>query len=414
VKLLYVIPSVNPAGGGPIEGIKQMGSVIVRNGHHVEVASLDAPDAPYLKDFPFPVHPLGPGVATYAYSKLLVPWLRQNVANFDVVIVNGVWQYNGRAVWRVLHGAHTPYVVFTHGMLDPWFQKAYPLKHLKKMLYWPWGTYRLLRDARAVLFTCEEERILARQSFRPYRAHEIVVKYGTAGPKGDPQSQLEAFYQRYPQLRGKRLAIFLGRLHEKKGCDLLIQAFAKVLATDSASVPASAPASGPAWHLVICGPDQVGWQPKLNALAQQLNVADRITWTGMLSGDLKWGALRASEIFVLPSHQENFGIVVAEALACALPALISNKVNIWREVQSDNAGIVASDDLAGACALLQSWLDLSPQQRSEMRQSALHCFQQRFEIQEAAKFLIATLAGLSGTALSGTGSSGGGTLTTHA
>jgi glycosyltransferase involved in cell wall biosynthesis len=384
VNIVYVIPSVNPTGGGPIEGVKQMASVMQRNGHHVEVVSLDAPGAPFLKTFPLPLHPLGPGVMTYAYSKRLIPWLRENVTNYDVVIVNGVWQYNGFGVWRVLHGAQTPYVVFTHGMLDPWFQTTYPLKHLKKMLYWRWGTYRLLRDARAVLFTCEEERVLAGQSFRPYRCNEIVVKYGTADPKGNPHTELEAFYRLYPQLREKRIALFLGRLHEKKGCDLLIQAFAKVLAKD------------PNWQLVLCGPDQVGWQAKLNSIAEHLNIANRITWPGMLSGELKWGALRASEVFVLPSHQENFGIVVAEALACGVPALISNKVNIWREVQGDKAGIVGSDDLEGCCDILQTWLNMSGQQRSDMRDRARQCFQQRFEIQEAAKYLVDTLATLTG------------------
>jgi glycosyltransferase involved in cell wall biosynthesis len=382
MKILHVICTANPAGGGPIEGIKQLAAVNRPLGHQIEVASLDAPDARFLQSFPLPIHPLGPGMTTYNYSNRLVPWLRENKNNYDVVIANGLWQYNSFAVWRALRNSDTPYVVFTHGMLDPWFNKTYPLKHLKKSLYWQWGQYPVLRDAQAVLFTCEEERLLARQSFQPYKCNEVVVKYGTAGPKGDPLTELEAFYARFPELRRKRLAIFLGRLHEKKGCDLLIQAFAKVLASD------------PDWQLVMCGPDQVGWQAKLNAIAEQLGVANRITWTGMLSGDVKWGALRASEIFVLPSHQENFGIVVAEALACSVPALISNKVNIWREVQNNGAGIVSTDDLAGTCGLLHSWQTMSAQQRTDMRQLARASFLQNFEIHAAAKFLIATLSGV--------------------
>jgi glycosyltransferase involved in cell wall biosynthesis len=380
VKILHVISSANPAAGGPIEGVKQLASVNRPLGHQIEVASLDAPDAPFLTTFPLPLYPLGPGGLKYGYSKRLVPWLRENASTYDVVIANGIWQYNSFAVWRVLHQADTPYVVFTHGMLDPWFKNTYPLKHLKKMLYWPWGEYRVLRDAQAVLFTSEEERILARQSFRLYQCNEIVVKYGTAGSTGDPQAELETFYGSYPQLRGKRLAIFLGRLHEKKGCDLLIQAFAKVLAFD------------PDWHLVMGGPDQVGWQAKLRAMAESLDISNRITWAGMLSGDMKWGALRASEVFVLPSHQENFGIVVAEALACGVPALISNKINIWREVRDGRAGIVAADDLEGTCAVLRTWLEMSNQQRLDMRTRARECFLQNFEIHEAARYLISTLS----------------------
>jgi glycosyltransferase involved in cell wall biosynthesis len=83
----------------------------------------------------------------------------------------------------------------------------------------------------------------------------------------------------------------------------------------------------------------------------------------MLDGEQKWGAIGCSEVFVLPSHQENFGIVVAEALACRVPVLISNKINISREVQSEAAGFVETDTLAGTEALLQQWIGLSPQER---------------------------------------------------
>jgi glycosyltransferase involved in cell wall biosynthesis len=378
MKILHVIRTVNPAGGGPIEGIRQLGRASQNRGHVVEIVSLDAPGCDYASEFP--VHAIGPGWLKYSYCRRIEPWLRENARNYDIVIVNGIWQYHSFAVWRALHGGDVPYVVFTHGMLDPWFKKRYPLKHLKKLLYWPWGDYRVLRDASAVLFTCEEERVLARQSFSLYSCNEIVVKYGTAGPQGDPQLEIETFYGKYPELRGKRLATFVGRLHEKKGCDLLIDAFAKILAADTD------------WHLVMCGPDQVGLQAKLIARAQRLGLAGRITWAGMVSGDMKWGALRASEVFVLPSHQENFGIVVAEALACGTPVLISNQVNIWREVETGGAGIVASDDLEGTCALLRTWQELSGPQKLEMRQRARACFLREFEIENASQTLVRTLA----------------------
>src|ERR1035441_6071921 len=255
MKILHIICSVNPVGGGPIEGVKQLAAVNRISGHQIEVASLDAPDSPHIQAFFVPVHALGPGLLKYHYSSRLVPWLRENAGNYDVVVVNGIWQYHSFGAWRALRNCNTPYVVFTHGMLGPWFKTTYPLKHFKKWLYWPWGDYRVLRDAHAVLFTCEEERVLARQSFpHLYRCNEVVVGYGTADPKGDPQAELETFFGRYPQLRGKRLALFLGRIHPIKGCDLLIQAFAKVLAADSN------------WHHVMCGADQVGLQRKLSAM----------------------------------------------------------------------------------------------------------------------------------------------------
>jgi glycosyltransferase involved in cell wall biosynthesis len=299
------------------------------------------------------------------------------------VVVNGIWQYHSFGAWRALRKSSTPYVLFTHGMLDPWFKKRYPLKHLKKWMYWPWAEYRVLRDAQAVLFTCEEERALARSSFWMYRCNEVVVKYGTAGPKGEPRTELEEFFGRYPELRGKKLALFLGRIHPKKGCDLAIGAFAKVLGTS------------PEWRLVIAGPDQVGLQKDLRRRAVELGLASRVTWAGMLGGAMKWGALRAAEILLLPSHQENFGIVVAEALAAGVPALISNKVNIWREIEAGGAGMVSQDTLLGACALLQSYLQMPAEKKLAMRQAARACFDRNFEIKRAAESLYTVLESVS-------------------
>jgi glycosyltransferase involved in cell wall biosynthesis len=379
MRILHAISSVDPAIGGPIEGLKQLGRINTERGHCIEVASLDAPDASFLKDFPLPVYPLGPCMAGYGYSARYVPWLRNNIAKYDIVIVNGIWQYNSFGVWRVLHGSSTPYVVVTHGMLDPWFKRTYPLKHFKKWLYWPWGEYRVLRDAAAVLFTCEEERLLARQSFWLYSAKEIVINYGTASPTGNQKAQEQEFFNRFPDLRGKRLVLYMGRIHPKKGCDIALKAFAAVLAGD------------PSWHFVMAGPDQAGWKSSLESLAEELRIGSRITWTGLIGDDLKFGAIRAAEVLFLPSHQENFGIVVAEALACGVPVLISDKVNIWREVQSDGGGLVAPDNMAGASSLLNSWINLSDSQQLRMRECARKSFEKRFEIHQASTTLLGIL-----------------------
>jgi glycosyltransferase involved in cell wall biosynthesis len=266
-----------------------------------------------------------------------------------------------------------PYLVQTHGMLDPWFKRTYPLKHLKKWAYWPWADYQLLRDAQAVLFTCERERELARQSFWLYRAKEQVIAYGTASPPGDPEAQRRAFLAQWPELQGRRLLLFLGRIHPKKGVDLLIDAFAAVAARD------------PRLHLVVAGPDGVGWQTALEARAKALGVADRICWPGMLSGELKWGAFHVAELFCLPSHQENFGIAVAEALACSLPVAIGEPVNISREVAEAGAGIVHDDTAAGTTAALQEWLELEASEREAMGERGRALFEQRFEIGAAAQ-----------------------------
>jgi glycosyltransferase involved in cell wall biosynthesis len=376
VRLLHVLPSVDPQGGGPMEAVLQSSRICIARGHQVEVVTLDDPAAAFLADYPLRVHALGPSKGGYGYNPRYVPWLRAHARDHDAVVVNGLWQYHSFGAWRALRGSGVPYLVFTHGMLDPYFKKAYPLKHLKKWLYWPWADYRLLRDAGAVLFTCEEERLLARQTFWLYRAREVVVAFGTRPPPVDGVRLREVFLDAHPSLRGKRLLLFLSRIHEKKGCDLLIEAFARV---------ASANAD---LQVVMAGPDQTGWQAELKALAERLGVAGRIHWPGMLQGDAKWGAFHASEAYLLPSHQENFGIAVAEALGCGVPVLISDKVNIWREIEAARAGFVDVDTVDGTEAALRRWLALAPQERVDMGERAAGLFRERFTVDAMATSLL--------------------------
>lgn len=386
LRILHSIRSVNPHGGGPVEAIKQQAAVNQAQGHQVEVLSLDAPADPWVKGFPLICHALGPGKTSYGYSARLVEWLKKERKNYDAVIVDGIWQYNAFGVWRALHRTDTPYFVFTHGMLDPWFKRTYPLKHFKKWLYWPWGDYRVLRDARAVLFTCEEERRLARESFWLYRCTERVVNFGTGGPVGDPVKQRQIFQEQFPETQGKHCLLFLGRVHVKKGTDLLFEAFAEIAKTEAAPEVAS-------WHLVVAGPNDHSYGQEMKALAQRLGIQDRITWTGMLTGDTKWGAFYQAAAFILPSHQENFGIAVAEAMACGVPVLISNKVNIWREIADDGAGLVENDDLPGTCALLKRWLQTPTEERKQISDRAAACFARRFHVAQSARSLITVLEG---------------------
>lgn len=379
MKLLQVIGTLNPAYGGPIESLRQVTATLQALGHQPEVITLDAPTAPWLKKFPGVVHALGPSYGTYRLNFRLVNWLRQHAGAYDAIIVRGIWQYQSFGTWLASRRAGFPYFVFVHGALNPWFRQTYPLKHAKKWLYWPWAEYRVLRDAAGVLFTSEAERVMASRSFELYKAREIVVNYGTSAPVGDPGTQKQLFFDKFPQLRGKRLLLFLGRIHPVKACDLLLEAFARSAAKE------------PGVHLVLAGPDKDGWNVALKKQAEQLGISNRITWTGMLEGDLKWGAFYASEVFVLPSHSENFGMVVAEALACSLPVLITDKVNIWREIGEYKAGMIEPDTLEGIGCLLKNWLALSDFEKKQMSINAQKCFMERFEMQFVSRQFIKTM-----------------------
>jgi glycosyltransferase involved in cell wall biosynthesis len=118
---------------------------------------------------------------------------------------------------------------------------------------------------------------------------------------------------------------------------------------------------------------------------------DAVLWPGMLQDDIKWGALRSAQAFVLPSHQENFGIAVVEALACETPVLISHQVNIWREIIDDGAGLAEPDTAEGTLQLLNRWSALDATAVSRMRAAARQTFLERYEIGAVARSLLVAL-----------------------
>ncbi|MEI7729532.1 MAG: glycosyltransferase [Verrucomicrobiota bacterium] len=382
MKLLHSIRTVNPARGGPIEVVRQFGLEHQRAGHDVRVASLDHPLDAWVRAFPFPVIAYGPAHFNFGYRADFVSRLIQDAREMDAVIIHGLWQYSGLGVWRAFRHRHPPYCIFPHGMLDPWFKRQYPLKHFKQMVYWRLAERRILRDARAVLFTCEEERRLAQNTFQPYHCTERITHLGVEPPPANAESARQAFLNHFESLKGSRLLLFLGRLHPKKGVDLLLRAFAKIAILNAN------------WKLVMAGPDQLGQQAEWKQLASQLGLADRIVWTGLLQGELKWGAYYAAEVFTLPSHQENFGLAVVEAMACGVPVLISTAVNIHREITADNAGFAEPDQQDGIDRLLRRWLELPMAEQQRMRGNARRCFGQRFEVTRAAEQFISVLADL--------------------
>lgn len=378
MRILHVISSLNLEGGGPSQGLRNLASFYKNMDVKADVLSFDDSDkmSNFINTEDLRIFALGEGKGMFSYQPKIIDWLKKNRENYDAVVVHGLWQYHSYGVYKGLKDSKIPYYIFPHGMLDPWFKSKYPLKHLKKQIYWWLMQYPVLKNARGVLFTCEEEKILARKSFFPYSVREIVTNYGTRLTDIANNSSSEDFYLEFPKLRKKRIFLYLSRIHEKKGCDLLIKAFKDITSKDENI------------QLVIAGPDQVGLKKELEELAQQLNISTKITWTGMLKNEKKWGALKAAEVFILPSHQENFGISVAEALAVGTPVLISNKVNIWREIKELNAGLVEDDTLEGTKNLLNRWFNTSEKDKKIISENTTICFKERFDIEQASKNLI--------------------------
>jgi glycosyltransferase involved in cell wall biosynthesis len=298
--ILHIIDSLHPAAGGPSESVRAL-LTLSPAGCTGEAVTLDEPGLDFLYTYPFPIHALGKGSTTIGFSSKLDRWLERNRDRFDGFVVHGLWRYISFASRRALY-RRKPYIVFAHGMLDPYFKRRFPLK--------------------------------------------------------------------------RRFILFLGRIHRKKGCDLLVQAFIKIAPSDTEL------------HLILAGPDQQGWSAQLQQAVTLAGLSHRVHWPGMLKGDVKWGALYAAEVFILPSHQENFGIAVAEALACGRAVLLSDKVNTATEIVQDGAGIVAPDTQTGTDDLLHAWLHLCPAAREQMQRAALECFDHRYDMRKNAEAVV--------------------------
>lgn len=387
MKLLHVIGSMNPNTGGPCQMIRTFAPWFIEQGNSLDVVCLDAPDSKFLAGEAFRIHALGQGRGSFNYHPALLPWLKKNLVNYDAAILNGLWQYQGYALWRAAKRPGTPpFYIFPHGMLDPWFQKisVRPLKAVRNWMLWKIAQHRVVHDAAGLLFTCEEERRLASKPFSPYAPkREAVVGLGLPKPPPYQPAMKTAFLEKCPGLGGKRFLLFLSRIHPKKGVDLLIKAYSEVCKTPEYQMLPS---------LVIAGPGlETDYGKEMQKLSEEICPAHSVFWPGMLAGDSKWGALYNCDASILPSHQENFGIAVVETLACGRPVLISDQVNIWREIKEDGAALVQPNSVEGTTRLFRDWAGLTADLMSKMAANSIPCFQRHFSIEGATRNLIAAI-----------------------
>ncbi len=416
MKILHVVPEMDPKMGGVCQAVRTIITGLTETGVHNEVVSLDAPEAAFLGDDSFTTHAMGPGEGPWSHSAKLVPWLVENAPEFDVIIVHGLWLFYGYAVRKAMQtlkqqrpaGSIPKLFVMPHGMLDPYFQRATgrKLKALRNYMYWKLVEGKLINEADGLLFTCEEECRLAREPFSPYRPKkELVVGLGVEAPPVYTDAMRNAFLAKCPELNGQPFLLFLSRIHEKKGVDLLVNAYAQLVnaaATTGVLEPATTGEDGnlgsfgdtPLPRLVIAGP---GLDTAYGQNIQQsaANVSDKqaaVVFPGMLTGDAKWGAFYLCEAFVLPSHQENFGIAIVEALACGKPVLISNQVNIWREIEQGGGGLVTDDTPNGTQQALDFWTALPATEKACMGRKAQQSFLNDFAVPRAANRLLNALS----------------------
>lgn len=391
MKVLHVVPSIDLRLGGVSKVVITLSEALVAFGKESEIVCLDEVDPEFIKKSKINVVSLGPASGPWRYSAKLIPWLQQNIQRFDTVILHGLWLFHGYGVWKVLNQIKNnksnvekkvpQLLLMPHGMLDPYFQKAKErrLKAIRNWIVWKLIENKVVNTANGLLFTCETELLLARTTFKGYHPKaEFNVGYGIDLPPAKNQKMKSAFLALCPDLKNKPYLLFLSRIHQKKGVDLLIKAYKKL--------QEESPLNKALPKLVIAGPGlDTSYGKAMLALVDDVSLKKEVYFTGMLDGDAKWGAFYGCEAFVLPSHQENFGIAVAESLACSKPVILSTKVNIWKEVEMGNGGIIGKDTLEGVLIMLKEWLEMDHDSRIVMESNANQVYLNYFTIQKTAE-----------------------------
>ncbi|WP_442590899.1 glycosyltransferase [Pedobacter sp. AW31-3R] len=400
MKILHIVPSMDSRQGGVCQAVRTMVRGLLKMQVHNEAVCFDHPEDQFSVHDLFRVHALGKARGPWRYNANFLDWLLKNLGRFDVVILHGLWQYNGyglrKAMKKMLQSSGSPSIprlyIMPHGMLDPYFQKAPErrLKAIRNALYWRWIEQHLVNKADGLLFTCEEELVLANGTFKGYQPKgKLVVGLGVDPAPFDKAALTEAFRKKCPGLNGSAYFLFLSRIHEKKGVELLVKAYSALLENRTSEATAIQPATSLP-KLVIAGPgidSPYGYKIK-RLIEENAVLKENIFLPGMLSGSTKWGAFYGCEAFILPSHQENFGIAVVEALSCGRPVLISNQVNIWREIAKDGACCVEDNTIEGVTRLLDTWQHFSAESQALMGQQALDSFNRNFSPMAATHRLL--------------------------
>lgn len=373
---------MDPQTGGVAATIRNLLPVLDRMNIRSEVVCFDAPVPTLVEQQDgFLLHRIGPASGPWGRLPGFRQWLDLHAGNFDVVLLHGLWLYNGYAYMKWIRARRTQSGVriprtwlMPHGMLDPWFQQSSSrrFKSVRNYIYWHLIEKKTIDSADLLIFTSEAERKKASLCFPGYNPRAtVVIPLGVPDPHQHISSG--ASQDILPDLQGKGFLLALGRIDPKKGFDLLPEVWMRLKEDDRYRdrLP----------HLLIAGP---GWDTeygyKLKARIHELEMGDRVFTTDMLSGLAKWQALQSCEALIMPSHQENFGLVAAEALACGTPVLISDQVDIHSLITGGQAGVSDHDTVDGMERLIRKWMDMKQEEKSKMKIFARNVFLDHFDI----------------------------------
>jgi len=389
MKLLVVTPSYWPAQdmGGPVFSLHALNKALVRKGIDITVYTTDVrlkgkvtPDKEALLDgvkvtyfsflgaFEF-LNPTG-----WQFSMPMRKVLEKNIKDFDLVYILSVWNYPVVMAAAICKKFNKPYIISPRGLLYP---ETFGKKPVRKWLYYNFLAKKYVQNATAIHYTTDDEAQKCHDRLK-LKSRALVVPNGVDLSEFENLPGREELIKRYPQLSGKKMLLFLGRLNWKKGLDILIKAYSRA-AQERNDV-----------HLLIAGGDD-GYKNTAERLICDLKLEERVTFSGMLSGREKLSAYGGSDIFVLSSYSENFGMSVVEAMASGLAVVISDKVGIYNDVKDNNAGIIVKANAESVYEWVTKLLK-DDSLRNKIAQNGKALAREYFDINKSADKMIAALA----------------------
>jgi len=332
MRILHVVASLSSEWGGPTKVVTELTEKLAEKGIEITIFSpfkkgeelnIIKPKGVKLQLFPqdFFIDKLWT-----SFSLDFARTIKQNVHKFDIIHIHEIWHYPNYIASRAAKRASKPYLITIHGTLEPW---CLNYKAFKKKIYSLFIQRRILREASAIHAITNEEV----KHIRTFGAdNSIIMIPNGIDPKKfinlPPREELESFY---PKIKGKRIILFLGRIHPIKGLDLLAKAFEKIAREwDNA-------------YLMIVGPDSEGYKIKIEKMLESEGVLSRVIFTGMLNGYEKLAALSRADICVVPSYSEVRSIVALEAMIYKLPVIITHQCQ-FQEIAEYGAGIIIEPD----------------------------------------------------------------------
>jgi len=324
LKILHVIPGLKNASG-PTQAALNLATYAAKDGHDVTLAyvsgrgtdpQMDLPERVEILGFPYQIS------KKWAFSTALHRYLRQHMQEFDVVHVHGVWLFPNITVAWNARRKKVPYIVRPAGSLDP---TPLRMKGFKKRLYLNAIERHLVNNAATIHAVSENEA--DNLSELGFRSPVVTIPNGISTVATDVRSDIKAAIRSELGLPGQqKLVLFVGRIHPIKNLEFLGGVFKSLLSKLQAPV-----------KLLIAGPDDHTYAQQLKAYYQNLGIGEHVQFLGEVLGEQKDMLYQACDLFVLPSHTENFGFVVIEALAAGLPVVVSDKTP-WAAVNEARAG----------------------------------------------------------------------------